>query len=563
MGRRMIRKFTRREALIGASTTLLLPVACSQFGVGSEDSDATYLHGVASGDPDSTSVVIWTRISNTDGQTGVGWRVATDDKFRNVIARGQYKTDASRDYTVKVVVEGLNPGQEYFYQFDVDGLRSPAGRTKTLPVGHVERLVLAVATCTNYAFGYFNVYDVIANDPAIDLVVHLGDYIYEHGPDEYGGETGRRIGRDHEPPHEILTLADYRQRHAQYKADPNSRAMHARHPLVVIWDDHETANNPWMGGAANHQDNEGDWETRRAGSLQAFYEWLPIRDPEEGGSREEYWRHYKFGDLASLITLESRHTGRSKQIDMDEHLADINNKTDAQEFIQTVIGAADRRLLSDEMEIFLAEELAESVSANRRWRIIGNQSVMARRIAPNLDEPFFAALRNELDDHATNMLDRLTKLGSLELPVDLDSWNGYPAARESFYQICEKAGARDLLVLAGDSHSYWQDALYDAAGDSMGVELGATGITSPRSLLDLGPEALRRFDELNAANNTEVLWTEGRYRGYIRLEIDHDGVHADYVIVTTVESRNFNTRIVHSADIENRGGTLRYVDTEA
>ncbi len=555
----MTKKITRRETLIGISSTLLLP-ACSQIGIAPDAvSNAAYLHGVASGDPDTTSVVIWTRISNADSQTGVAWRVATDADFRNIIAHGQYRTDASRDYTVKVVVDDLKPGQEYFYRFDVDGIRSPAGQTKTLPAGHVDRLVLAVATCSNYPFGYFNAYEVIANDPTVDLVVHLGDYIYEYGPDGDGGEVGRRLGRDHEPRHETLTLADYRQRHAQYKTDLGSKAMHARHPLIVIWDDHESANNTWKGGAENHQQDEGDWGIRRAESLQAFYEWLPIRDPGEGGSREEYWRHYKFGDLASLITLEGRHTGRSQQIDIGEYLDDIHNKADAQEFIDTVVGAADRRLLSQEMEQFLAEELAESVNANRRWRIIGNQSVMAKRIAPNLDDPYFATLRNQLDDNARKLLDYLTQTGNLGLPLDLDSWNGYPAARERFYRVSKDAGARDLLILAGDSHSYWQNVLHNDAGESMGVELGSTGLTSPRSILALGAEGIRRFDELNAANNPEVVWTDGRYRGFIRLEIDHDGAHADFVTVTNIESREYDTKIVHSVDIASHDGTLRYV----
>ena len=559
-GHSRIRKFTRREALIGVSSTLMLPMAYSQAGVAIDSAaDAAYLHGVASGDPDTTSVVIWTRVSNKVGPANVAWRVATDASFQNVVARGEFRTDASRDHTVKVVVSDLSPGRNYFYQFDSGGVRSPLGQTRTLPAGHVDRLVLAVATCSNYPFGYFNAYEVIADDPTIDLVVHLGDYIYEYGPDGFGGDVGRRIGRDHEPPYEVLTLADYRQRHAQYKADSSSMAMHARHPLIVIWDDHESANNPWMGGAQNHQDGEGAWATRRAESLQAFYEWLPIRDPQEGRSREEYWRHYKFGDLASLITLESRHTGRSKQIDIDDYLEDINSKAEAQAFINTVIGAPDRNLLSSKMERFLADELAESIRANRRWRIIGNQSVMARRIAPDLSDPFFVGLGNDLNDDAANMLDRLIRLGKLELPVDLDSWNGYPAARERFYQISKAAGVRDLLVLAGDSHSYWQNALFDVAGESMGVELGATGITSPRSLLKLGLEGLRRFDELNAANNAEVVWTEGRYRGFIRLEIDHDGARADFVTVTTTQSRNYDSQIVRSVDIESSNGTLRYV----
>jgi len=556
---KMTRKLTRREALLGVSSTLLLPAACTQTSDAPDAAfDATFLHGIASGDPDTTSVVIWTRVSHADRQTRVEWRVATDRNFLDIVAHGQYTTDASRDYTVKVVVDNLSPGQEYFYQFDVGGMRSPAGQTKTLPVGHVERLVLAVATCSRYSFGFFNAYEVIANDPTVDLVVHLGDYIYEYGPEGAGGPTGRRIGRDHEPPHETVTLADYRQRHAQYKTDAGSKAMHARHPLVVLWDDHETANDPWMGGAENHQDVEGDWTTRRDASLQAFYEWLPVRDPRPGRTRVEYWRHYKFGDLVSLITLESRHTGRSKQIDVADYLAGLNTKVEIQDFINTVIGAPDRNLLSGKMEQFLADELRESVRANRRWRIIGSQSVMARRTAPNLDHPFFAALRNELDESAMKKLDDATRLGNLGLPADLDSWNGYPVARERLYQISKDAGARDLLVIAGDSHSYWQNALFDAEGASMGVELGSTGITAPRGLLEIGPEGLRRYDELNAAKNEEVVWTEGRYRGFIRLEIDHHGAHADFVTVTNIESRSYTTQIVHSVDIESNGGNLRY-----
>jgi alkaline phosphatase D len=341
--------------------------------------------------------------------------------------------------------------------------------------------------------------------------------------------------------------------------DSSSKAMHARHPLIVIWDDHESANNPWKGGAENHQEGEGDWATRRAESLQAFYEWLPIREPQPDGSREEYWRHYKFGDLVSLITVESRHTGRSKQIDMSDYVDGIENEADRQKFMSEVIGAPGRDLLSAKMKQFLADELAESIRSNRRWRIIGNQSVMAKRMAPNLDNDFFKALRNELDDDAKGMLDGLTLLGRIGLPVDLDSWNGYPEAREGFYEISKNAGAHDLLVLAGDSHSYWQNALYDEAGQSMGLELGSTGISSPRSLLDLGLEGLEHFDELNAASNPEVVWTEGRYRGFIRLEIDHDGAKADYVTVSTVESRDYSTKIVHTAKIESRDGTLRYV----
>lgn len=553
----MSKTFTRREAIIGASSVVLLAAACGEIKL-SPDVATTYLHGIASGDPDTTSVVIWTRISNADKKTSVTWRMATDRHMQTIKAQGQFVTDASRDYTVKVLVEDLQPGESYFYQFELDGDLSVVGQTKTLPVGHVERLVLAVATCSNYPFGYFNAYEVIANDPAVDVVVHLGDYIYEYGQDGYGGETGKRIGRNHEPPHETLTLADYRQRHGQYKTDVSAKVMHARHPMIVIWDDHESANNPWMGGAENHQQGEGHWGRRRADSLQAYYEWLPIRDPASGGSREEYWRHYKFGDLLSLITLESRHTGRSQQIDTDDYLADIKNKDEAQAFIDDVVGASDRNLLSAGMEQFLAEQIAESVNAHRRWRVIGSSSVIGKRIAPDLSDPVSASLRKNMKGDALKRFDGLSHLGSLGLPVDLDSWNGYTAARERFYQLSKDAGAQDLLVIAGDSHSYWQNELYDAAGGSMGVELGATGVTSPRSLLQLGTEGLKHYDVRNALENSEVVWTDGRYRGFIRLEIDHDGARADFVTVSTVESQSYNVRTVRSVDIQPHDGTLRY-----
>ncbi len=555
----MSRKLTRRQALFAASSVLLLPSACSQMVTSQNRSDTVFAHGVASGDPDQSSVVIWTRLSGAGGSVVVDWTVASDADFRNVIVRGQHLTDQERDYTVKIVANGLTPGREYFYQFTYQNSTSPIGRTRTLPDGHVRQLVFAVVTCSNYPFGHFNAYAAIADDSSIDVVLHLGDYIYEYGENGFGGEAGRRNGRNHMPRHETVTLDDYRKRHAQYKSDPGSRSMHARHPLIVIWDDHETANNPWMGGARNHQTDEGSWLTRRAASLQAYYEWLPIREPAEGRAPQEYWRHYKFGDLISLITLESRHTGRSQQINYSEHLQELETRAQAQEFLQAVIGAPNRSMLSQELESFLRFEIAESVRAGRRWRLIANQSVMAKSIVPVLNDPVFERLRDGLVGEGADILSRLTRLGELGLPEDMDTWDGYPVARERFYQIAKDAGARDLLVLSGDSHSYWANSLFDAAGQSMGLELGATGVSSPRSLLALGEESLRCFDELNAANNREIEWADGRHLGFIRLQIDHQGVHADYVRVATVASSRYTAQTIHSVDIVQANGRLHYV----
>ncbi|MFV1984878.1 MAG: alkaline phosphatase D family protein, partial [Thiohalomonadales bacterium] len=390
------------------------------------------------------------------------------------------------------------------------------------------------------------------------MVVHLGDYIYEHGPDAYAGETGKRLGRNHDPAHEIVSLDDYRKRHAQYKSDEGSLAMHARHPLIVIWDDHDSANNSWMGGARNHQSDEGSWQSRRSASVRAFFEWLPIRDPANVIDQVNYWRHYKFGNLVSLITLESRLTGRSQQISYDKNLPLLKTKQQAEEFLHSMVGNPKRTMLSKPMENFLSSEFEESIASSRRWRIIGSASVMAKSIDPNLDDDFFKQLEKQLTGDNLEMLEEHIHLGKLNLPADLDAWDGYPAAREKFYQLAKDKGVEDLLVISGDSHSYWVNELYDNDGQSMGVELGTTGITSPRSIMSLGIEAMKRYDELNAANNKEIVWSDGSHRGFIKLNINHKMAHADFIAVSTVESQDYTTDIVYSVDIINSEGHLSY-----
>ncbi|MCF6194012.1 MAG: alkaline phosphatase D family protein [Kangiellaceae bacterium] len=553
-----MKKISRRQVMKAVSGALLvIPTACRHIPK-VELPDSVFKHGIASGDPDSTSVVIWTRISNTQHSANVNWSIASDKEFLKIVKVGQFATDSHRDYTVKVVVSGLLPGQHYFYKFSFNDDISPVGRTRTLPIGHVKQLVLAIATCSNYPLGHFNACDTIANDPTVDLVVHLGDYIYEYGVDGYGGDAGRTIGRDHIPSHEILSLDDYRKRHAQYKMDRGFLAMHARHPLIVMWDDHETANNPWMEGAKNHQANEGDWEVRREASLQAYYEWLPIRDPIKSADRKKYWRHYKFGDLASLITLESRHTGRSQQISYNEHLPKLKTKQQAQIFLTDVVGSEERNMLSTEMEVFLRSELRESVQSERRWRIVGNQTVLARSLSPKLEGVAFDGLSDTLNPKAKKMLEELVHLGELNLPADLDTWDGYPAARERFYQIAKDEEVKDLLVISGDSHSYWTNALFDIDGHAMGVELGATGVSSPRSIRALGEAALKKYDELNAAHNEEIVWSDGRHQGFIRLQLDHQSGRADFITVSNVKTPIYETKIIHSVNIQHKDGSLSY-----
>jgi alkaline phosphatase D len=216
-------------------------------------------------------------------------------------------------------------------------------------------------------------------------------------------------------------------------------------------------------------------------------------------------------------------------------------------------------MLSKNMEAFLSNELKESVDADRSWRIIGNPSVIAKTVSPNLQDPMFNKLTENLTGKRKAKIDKLALLGELGLPEDLDMWDGYPAARERFYQIANKAGASDLLVVSGDSHSFWANELYDNANKSMGVELGATGISSPRSIMEeLGTDIMLRYDQLNSAQNKEIVWTDGRHRGFIRLEINHQSGHADFIIVSNVESREYETKIIHCVDIEKTQKTLKF-----
>jgi alkaline phosphatase D len=555
----MAEKLTRREALIGASSALLLQVGCGSTRIDPGTySPTVFRHGVASGDPDNDSVVLWTRVSERNDATEVYWQVAADPDFRDIVRSGRTVTGPERDYTVKVVADRLQPGAAYFYRFIAGPDRSSVGQTRTLPAGRLDELVLAVVSCSNYPFGYFNAYEAIAEDDTVEFVVHLGDYIYEYDIDGYGAEPGRRLGRMHEPRHEITTLADYRTRHAQYKADPGSRAMHARHPLIATWDDHETTNNPWMGGAQNHQAGEGDWPTRREISLQAYFEWMPVRDPAPGERRADYWRSFQFGDLATLVTLETRHTGRSKQIEFSEHQEQLRDAAGAARFYDEVVGAADRTLLSSDMEAFVADELSKSVRNETIWRLIGNQTLIARIVAPLVNDPELDAYVDEMSDDALELMQRLAGFGTLGIPGNMDAWDGYPAARQRFYEIARNAGARDLLVLTGDTHTFWANALVDETDTPMGVELGTTAVTSPRGFGALGEGAASRFDALIAAQNPSVLWTDGSRRGFIRLELGRDAARADFNVVTDIESRNFRVETVRRATIVHRDGSLAY-----
>ncbi len=309
----------RLSSVFGLIVATGLLAACGENGPrGSFD------HGVASGDPLQDAVIIWTRFTPLVSDGGqedaatipVEWEVTTDPDTEQVVAEGVFETSAARDYTVKVDVTGLEPGTTYYYQFEVGDQESVVGQTKTLPSGPVERAALAVVSCSNYPYGLFNVYGHIGDRDDIDVVLHLGDYFYEYPADGWGKDIAEKLGRVSLPAHETVTLQDYRIRHAQYRTDPDLQAMTARHPLIAVWDDHESTNDSSADNAQNHQpETEGEWEARKQASAQAYAEWLPIRSPEPDNLLRIY-RSFQFGDLASLMMLDTRLIGRSASLDL-------------------------------------------------------------------------------------------------------------------------------------------------------------------------------------------------------------------------------------------------------
>jgi alkaline phosphatase D len=510
-----------------------------------------FRHGVASGDPDGTSVVLWTHLTTEQPSATVRWEVATGEDFAEIVAEGEAAASAMRDHTVKVVAEGLEPGQTYRYRFTSGDETSPTGRTRTLPEGPLERLGIAVASCTNYPLGHFNAYDAIARDPEVEFVFHTGDYIYEYSTEGWGGEVARALGRESLPDREIVSLADYRQRHAQYKSDPGSQAMHAAHPLVACWDDHEVTNNPWTGGAQNHQpEEEGDWEARRAAALQAYFEWMPLREPEE---RRRYWRTYRFGDLATFVILETRHTGRDQEPAYPDW-STIQTQEDRDRAWAELVVRPNRQMLAPDMAADARAALEGSVAAGEPWRIVGSASPIERFNIPDIVSHGIA--REELSEGLAYLADH----GRWNWPWYTDTWDGYPQARQAFYDMAREAGAQDLLVLTGDTHQFFAAELMDDEGRRMGVELGTAGISSPSEYVDTGldPEVGRRLDAIYAEHMPEVHWTEGLHNGYVRVVLGREEAVATVVAVDTVMSTDYATEELFTGRIVRSDGTIGF-----
>lgn len=507
------REFFRRS---GASAVGVVAVA-QMLPLGAATVDPVFQHGVASGDPLADRVILWTRVTPATAKASitVSFVVATDPLLTQVVLRGSAKTNPARDNTVKVDAVGLRAATTYYYQFSAEGASSPVGRTKTLPTGATESLRMAVVSCSNFAYGYFNAYARIAARADLDLVMHLGDYLYEYGTGQYG------TARPCEPANEIVSLADYRARHAQYKHDIDSQAMHRQHPVIAIWDDHETANNSWKDGAENHQPGtEGSWNARVAAAMQAYYEWMPVRPVDTANLRKNN-RAYAYGDLVDLIMLEERVNGRSEQLTAATHATPLGAG-----FSQTDPGYGDpaRTLLGAEEENWLAERLRTTPA---RWKMLG-QGVM------------FAQLKGVGAANAAG--------GGVFL--NSDQWDGYEPARNRIYDVLKgdatRAPVDDVVVLTGDIHSSWAADLtqdpnnldlasggYNPAtgAGSRAVEFVGTSVTSPGIADSTGAIA-----NLLRSVNPHFKYINLVKRGYMLMDVTPQRVVGEWWHLDTVAS---------------------------
>lgn len=503
--------------------------------------DVRFDHGVASGDPLADAVILWTRVTPVDEPVPVPvtWEVSDDDTFAAVVSTGKVATDADADFTVKVDVDGLAPGRTYFYRFRVGKAVSPVGRTRTLPAGPVDDLTLAVVSCSNYPAGFFNVYRAIAERPDVFAVIHLGDYLYEYGRGGYASQHAVELGREVEPEGELLTLDDYRRRHAQYKSDPDSRELHRLLPFVTVWDDHELANNAWSGGAQNHAEGEeGSWVERRAAAVRAYLEWMPIRPAGAGDALGKIYRAFELGDLATLVMLDTRLIGRDEQLAYGDRLdEDLTTPAAAARFLAEELGAPERTILGAEQEAWLRGRLRESKERGVPWQIVGQQLLIAPIAVPDLEG---LAIVGGDEEKVRKWVDRLMRLRALGLPWNLDAWDGYPAARRRFYDDVA-VNARNLVVLAGDTHNSWAFHLEGDGGELHGVELATPSVTSPgmEDYLPLEPDKLLAA---TYAAMPHLVYCNSGDRGYMLLTITPEDVTAEWRYVDTILRRDYRER---------------------
>lgn len=472
----------RREFLTRGAKTIAF-LAAFQAYHGAQEAIAAlgfdpFSYGVASGDPLPNRVIIWTRVNPTATATpgsGLGspvrgiWEVARDAAFTQRVAFGQFTTALASDHTVKIDVSGLQPSTPYYYRFNALGVNSPVGRTLTAPAAgsNPASVRFGLVSCSNFEAGYFTAYRHLSQRDDLDFILHVGDYIYEYANGQYGPAGFAGVSRVHDPATEILSLSDYRRRHACYKADADLRGLHQRYSFIATWDDHESANNSWRDGAENHQPGtEGAWAARKAAAAQAYFEWMPIRPPAATGAAGEVrplYRKFSFGSLIDLFMLDLRQY-RDEQPTSPADSAAIYSPS------RTILGSVEGQWLQQNL-----------LTTTAQWKLMGNSVQIAPIIViPSLLPPETAQVIQAVFG--------VPATATTPTPINIDSWDGYNTSRTQVLGLI--AGAvtgqpiRNCVFLTGDIHSSYacdlpaNPSTYSSTPVSLATEFVCTSVTS-------------------------------------------------------------------------------------
>ncbi|MCX4732626.1 alkaline phosphatase [Streptomyces sp. NBC_01363] len=514
---------SRRTVVKAAAATAVAAPALGSAATARAADGPAFLHGVASGDPLPDGILLWTRVTPTPdavpgsgrgADTAVHWEVAEDKDFTRVVARGTTVAKASSDHTVKADVRGLSPATAYWFRFSAgDGAEtvSPAGRTRTAPAAGaaIPGVRFGVVSCANWEAGYFSPYRHLAARADLAAVLHLGDYIYEYASGSY--PDAKYVVRPHEPKHEILTLADYRTRHATYKTDADLQTLHATHPVIAIWDDHEFANDAWSGGAENHTpDTEGSWADRAAGAKQAYFEWMPVRASTEG----TVYRRLRFGNLVDLHLLDLR-TFRSQQASIGSGAVDDPERT--------ITGRAQLDWLKSGL-----------AGSDATWKLVGT-SVMISPVA-----------FGSVPAHLLEPLAELLGLPKEGLAVNVDQWDGYTDDRKELISHLRDRSITNTVFLTGDIHMAWANdvpvkaATYPLSA-SAATEFVVTSVTSDNidDILHVAPQTVSVVAAAAVrAANRHVKWVDMDSHGYGVLDVTAERSQMDYYAVSDRTKRD-------------------------
>jgi alkaline phosphatase D len=547
-------------------------------------------YGVASGDPLTDRVILWTHAKYAGFADSVllTYQVATDASFSTIVSTGSVTASESTSFTAKVDATGLTAGSEYYFRFVRDQWISPVGFTRTLPASSATSVKFAVFSCTLYSAGYFNAYDHATKSGA-QYAVHLGDYIYEYGSDpaKFGNSEAVTLGRVTAPANDIVSLEDYRTRYALYRTDPNLKALHAAMPWITVWDDHEFTNNAWVDGAENHNSTtQGPWSARKAIAARVYHEWMPIRTQDTANLLKIY-RRFDFGNIFSLHMVDTRIEGRDKQYDA---YGDADGGITRYVTALTTRSDATHRMMSTTQQAWLTNGMAASTAT---WQIMGNQDIMARMWFPasvlqaqatatvspttaNL-QAVTTAISNFLTAKGTKAVGGqgaltptqvalLDKTTNPRLPYNLDSWDGYPLQRETILQTI-KAQGKKFITISGDSHNGWFTNLTTLTDEKVGVEFAGSSVTSPgfesaglgglASSLD-GTAVVPGGFGMGLGLVDDLNYVDTIRRGYLLMTATATSVKGEYVYVDNIKTTTYVASVGKTITVKASDMTVTY-----